>query len=142
MPPTEERDPGANQRRADGEQLVEMDLAGTLAAAEAASPVESLDVVARMLRDRLNAAAVSFLIVDFTGSSVVRLGAADSVESDEPLSASLCPVPSTRTCCAHSGRPSSERATVWSGPWRPSPTAATPSACSNSFYRIAPMRTR
>ncbi|WTU17023.1 SpoIIE family protein phosphatase [Streptomyces sp. NBC_00073] len=84
MPPTEERDPGANQRRADGEQLVEMDLAGTLAAAEAASPVESLDVVARMLRDRLNAAAVSFLIVDFTGSSVVRLGAADSVESDEP----------------------------------------------------------
>ncbi len=37
-----------------------------------------------MLRDRLNAAVVSFLIVDFTGSSVVRLGAADSVESDEP----------------------------------------------------------
>ncbi|WP_405444121.1 serine/threonine-protein phosphatase [Streptomyces avidinii] len=61
-----------------------MDLAGALAAAEAASPVESLDVVARMLRDRLNAAAVSFLIVDFTGSSVVRLGAADSVESDAP----------------------------------------------------------
>ncbi|MFI1279852.1 PP2C family protein-serine/threonine phosphatase [Streptomyces sp. NPDC020858] len=61
-----------------------MDLAGALAAAEAASPVESLDVVARMLRDRLNASAVSFLIVDFTGSSVVRLGAADSVESDAP----------------------------------------------------------
>lgn len=56
----------------------------TLAAAESASPVESLDVVARMVRDRLNAAAVSFLIVDFTGASVVRLGAADSVESDEP----------------------------------------------------------
>ncbi|WP_412076503.1 hypothetical protein ACLF6K_13420 [Streptomyces xanthophaeus] len=49
-----------------------------------ASAVESLDVVARRLRDRLNAAAVSFLIVDFTGSSVVRLGAADSVESGEP----------------------------------------------------------
>ncbi|WP_438948698.1 PP2C family protein-serine/threonine phosphatase [Streptomyces virginiae] len=84
MPPTEERDPGAHQGRADEEQLVEVDLAGVLAAAESASPVESLDVVARMLRDRLNAAAVSFLIVDFTGSSVVRLGAADSVESDEP----------------------------------------------------------
>ncbi|MFG2994880.1 PP2C family protein-serine/threonine phosphatase [Streptomyces sp. NPDC048257] len=61
-----------------------MGLASTLAAAESASPVESLDVVARMIRDRLNAAAVSFLIVDFTGSSVVRLGAADSVESGEP----------------------------------------------------------
>ncbi|MEY2230239.1 MULTISPECIES: PP2C family protein-serine/threonine phosphatase [Streptomyces] len=61
-----------------------MDLAGALAAAEAASPVESLDVVARMLRDRLHAATVSFLIVDFTGSSVVRLGAADDVRSDEP----------------------------------------------------------
>ncbi|WP_326593676.1 PP2C family protein-serine/threonine phosphatase [Streptomyces sp. NBC_01294] len=61
-----------------------MDLAGALAAAEAASPVESLDVVARMLRDRLHAASVSFLIVDFTGSSVVRLGAADDVKSDEP----------------------------------------------------------
>lgn len=84
MPPTEERDPKAHQRRVGGEQSVEMDLAGTLAAAESASPVESLDVVARMLRARLNAAAVSFLIVDFTGSSVVRLGAADSVESDEP----------------------------------------------------------
>lgn len=37
-----------------------------------------------MLRGRLNAAAVTFLIVDFTGSSVVRLGAADDVESNEP----------------------------------------------------------
>ncbi|GAA2636410.1 MULTISPECIES: hypothetical protein [Streptomyces] len=46
--------------------------------------MESLDVVARMLRGRLNAAAATFLIVDFTGSSVVRLGAADDVESSEP----------------------------------------------------------
>ncbi|CAM5246869.1 hypothetical protein SAVIM40S_06910 [Streptomyces avidinii] len=61
-----------------------MDLAGALAAAETTSPVESLDVVARLLRDRLQAASVSFLIVDFTGSSVVRLGAADDVRSDEP----------------------------------------------------------
>ncbi|MCX4779852.1 PP2C family protein-serine/threonine phosphatase [Streptomyces sp. NBC_01264] len=62
-----------------------MDLADTLAAAESASPVESLDVVARMLRDCLNAAAVTFLIVDFSGSSVVRLGAADYVEAGEPF---------------------------------------------------------
>ncbi|MFE9813415.1 PP2C family protein-serine/threonine phosphatase [Streptomyces sp. NPDC005548] len=54
-----------------------------LEAAEAAPPVESLDVVARILRDRLGAVAVSFLIADFTGSSVVRLGAAGSVETDE-----------------------------------------------------------
>lgn len=61
-----------------------MTLAETLAAAESAAPVESLDVVARMLKERLGAASVSFLITDFTGGSVVRLGAAGSVETDEP----------------------------------------------------------
>ncbi|MFD5935522.1 PP2C family protein-serine/threonine phosphatase [Streptomyces sp. NPDC060333] len=60
-----------------------MTLAGVLEAAEAAAPVESLDVVARMLKEHLQAASVSFLITDFTGSSVVRLGAADSVETNE-----------------------------------------------------------
>ncbi len=60
-----------------------MTLAGALEAAEAAAPVESLDVVARMLKEHLGAASVSFLITDFTGSSVVRLGAADSVETGE-----------------------------------------------------------
>ncbi|MEU6123685.1 PP2C family protein-serine/threonine phosphatase [Streptomyces sp. NPDC047123] len=54
-----------------------------LRAAETAPPVESLDVVARILRDRLGAVSVSFLITDFTGSSVVRLGAAGTVETDE-----------------------------------------------------------
>ncbi|MFD3808629.1 PP2C family protein-serine/threonine phosphatase [Streptomyces sp. NPDC058619] len=61
-----------------------MTLARILEAAEAAAPVESLDVVARMLKKHLEAASVSFLITDFTGSSVVRLGVADSVETDEP----------------------------------------------------------
>ncbi|MYS23629.1 MULTISPECIES: PP2C family protein-serine/threonine phosphatase [unclassified Streptomyces] len=55
-----------------------------LAAAEAAAPVESLDVVADILKEHLGAASVSFLIIDFTGSSVVRLGAAGSVETGEP----------------------------------------------------------
>ncbi|MFG2452763.1 PP2C family protein-serine/threonine phosphatase [Streptomyces sp. NPDC048512] len=55
-----------------------------LEAAESAPPVESLDVVARILRDRLAAVAVSFLITDFTGSSVVRLGAAGSIGTGEP----------------------------------------------------------
>ena len=58
-------------------------LAGLLAAAEAASPVESLDVVADMLGKHLGAVSVSFLITDFTGSSVVRLGAAGSVETGD-----------------------------------------------------------
>jgi hypothetical protein len=47
-----------------------MTLAETLEAAEAAAPVESLDVVARMLQEGLGAVSVSFLITDFTGSSV------------------------------------------------------------------------
>ncbi|MFE9432649.1 hypothetical protein [Streptomyces sp. NPDC006640] len=53
-------------------------------AAEAAAPVESLDVVARMLRESLGVASVSFLMTDFTGGSVVRLGTAGSVDTDEP----------------------------------------------------------
>ncbi|MEU8674883.1 PP2C family protein-serine/threonine phosphatase [Streptomyces sp. NPDC048560] len=61
-----------------------MTLAKMLAAAEAAAPVESLDVVARILQEYLGAASVSFLITDFTGGSVVRLGAAGSVDTEEP----------------------------------------------------------
>ncbi|MHC3392556.1 PP2C family protein-serine/threonine phosphatase [Streptomyces lavendulocolor] len=61
-----------------------MTLAGVLAAAETAAPVESLDVVARMLSERFGAVSVTFLIADFTGGSVVRLGAAGSVDTDEP----------------------------------------------------------
>ncbi|MFH9554503.1 hypothetical protein [Streptomyces sp. NPDC017435] len=72
---------GSGGNRANGA----LTLAGTLEAAEAAAPVESLDVVARMLKERLGAASsVSFLITDFNGSSVVRLGAAGSVETGEP----------------------------------------------------------
>ncbi|WP_329529249.1 PP2C family protein-serine/threonine phosphatase [Streptomyces sp. NBC_01462] len=61
-----------------------MTLTGTLEAAEAAAPVESLDVVARMLKEHLGAESVTFLILDFTGSSVVRLGAAGSVHTGTP----------------------------------------------------------
>ncbi|WP_034262032.1 SpoIIE family protein phosphatase [Actinospica robiniae] len=63
-----------------------MSLSGLLTAAEAAPPVESLDVVARMLKDRFGAVSVSFLISDFSGRSVVRLGAAGSVVTSEPAS--------------------------------------------------------
>lgn len=67
-----------------GREDAAMSMAEVLQAAESAPPVESLDVVARILKDRVGAVAVSFLITDFTGSSVVRLGAAGSVETGEP----------------------------------------------------------
>ncbi|MGW4566220.1 PP2C family protein-serine/threonine phosphatase [Streptomyces sp. NPDC004561] len=48
-------------------------LAEILAAAEAAAPVASLDVVARNLSDRFGARYVSFLFVDIVGRKVVRV---------------------------------------------------------------------
>ncbi|MFB6812631.1 PP2C family protein-serine/threonine phosphatase [Streptomyces sp. NPDC056387] len=48
-------------------------LAEVLAAAEAAAPVNSLDVVARNLRDRFGAAYVSFLFVDVVGRRLLRV---------------------------------------------------------------------
>ncbi|MFJ8729101.1 PP2C family protein-serine/threonine phosphatase [Streptomyces bauhiniae] len=50
-----------------------MGLAEVLEAAEAAAPVASLDVVARILRDRFGAQYVSFLFVDLVGRRVVRV---------------------------------------------------------------------
>ncbi|MGW2583638.1 PP2C family protein-serine/threonine phosphatase [Streptomyces virginiae] len=44
-----------------------------LAAAEAAAPVDSLDVVARNLRDRFGARYVSFLFVDVVGRRLLRV---------------------------------------------------------------------
>ncbi len=48
-------------------------LAEVLAAAEAAAPVDSLDVVARHLRDRFGARYVSFLFVDVVGRRLLRV---------------------------------------------------------------------
>ncbi|MFD9302871.1 PP2C family protein-serine/threonine phosphatase [Streptomyces sp. NPDC060048] len=48
-------------------------LAEVLAAAEAAAPVDSLDVVARNLRDRFGARYVSFLFVDIVGRRMLRV---------------------------------------------------------------------
>ncbi|WP_345139477.1 GAF domain-containing protein, partial [Streptomyces mexicanus] len=48
-------------------------LAELLAAAEAAAPVESVDMVAHNLRDRFGARYVSFLLVDIVGRQVVRI---------------------------------------------------------------------
>ncbi|MBK6018015.1 PP2C family protein-serine/threonine phosphatase [Streptomyces sp. MBT53] len=49
-------------------------LAEVLAAAEDAAPVDSLDVVARNLRDRFGARYVSFLFVDIVGQRLLRVG--------------------------------------------------------------------
>ncbi|WP_392667717.1 PP2C family protein-serine/threonine phosphatase [Streptomyces sp. LN785] len=59
-------------------------LGEALAAAEAAPPVESVDVIGATLRRQLGARSVSFLITDFTGSSVVRLGTADDIDLERP----------------------------------------------------------
>ncbi|MFF4186316.1 PP2C family protein-serine/threonine phosphatase [Streptomyces sp. NPDC001691] len=48
-------------------------LAQVLAAAEAAAPVDSLDVVARNLRERFGAVYVSFLFVDVVGRRLLRV---------------------------------------------------------------------
>ncbi|MFG2895402.1 PP2C family protein-serine/threonine phosphatase [Streptomyces sp. NPDC048248] len=48
-------------------------LAEVLAAAEDAAPVDSLDVVARNLRDRFSARYVSFLFVDVVGRRLLRV---------------------------------------------------------------------
>ncbi|GAA3006734.1 PP2C family protein-serine/threonine phosphatase [Streptomyces fulvorobeus] len=60
------------------------ELGEALAAAEAAPPVESVDVISAALRRQLGARSVSFLITDFTGSSVVRLGTTDDIDLDRP----------------------------------------------------------
>ncbi|MFD7030206.1 PP2C family protein-serine/threonine phosphatase [Streptomyces sp. NPDC059917] len=58
-------------------------LAEVLAAAEAAAPVNSLDVVARNLRDRFQARYVSFLLVDIVGRRLLRVHSTASVERED-----------------------------------------------------------
>jgi hypothetical protein len=64
----------------------DLELGELLAAAEAAPPSESVDVVARDLQKRLGAERVSFLFVDLIGQRLVRLTAADAAFTDaEPI---------------------------------------------------------
>ncbi|HEX8104080.1 MAG TPA: PP2C family protein-serine/threonine phosphatase [Solirubrobacteraceae bacterium] len=51
-----------------------IDVGALLAAAEAASPVDAIEAVADALRDTVAAEQVSFLIADFSGDSLIRLG--------------------------------------------------------------------
>jgi hypothetical protein len=61
-----------------------LELGDLLADAEDASPVESVDVVARNLQKRFAAASVSFLFVDLIEEELVRLTTADSVRDEHP----------------------------------------------------------
>ncbi|MGW6821407.1 PP2C family protein-serine/threonine phosphatase [Streptomyces sp. NPDC055005] len=60
-----------------------MGLAEVLAAAEAAAPVDSLDVVARSLRERFDARYVSFLFVDVVGRRLLRVHDTAAVEHED-----------------------------------------------------------
>jgi serine phosphatase RsbU (regulator of sigma subunit) len=57
---------------------VRLNFAGLLGAVENASPVAAADVLAERLTDALGASAVSFLVADFSGRALVRLGHAGS----------------------------------------------------------------
>ncbi|WP_328476317.1 serine/threonine-protein phosphatase [Streptomyces sp. NBC_00377] len=61
----------------------DLELGELLAAAEAAPPGESVDVVARDLQKRFGAERVSFLFVDLIGQRLVRLAAAGSADGDD-----------------------------------------------------------
>ena len=55
-----------------------LDLAQLLAAVENAPPVEAADVLGQWLARALGATAVAFLVVDFSGRALIRLGHADA----------------------------------------------------------------
>ena len=55
-----------------------LDLAHLLAAVENAPPVDAADVLGEWLAGALGAYEVSFLVVDFSGRALIRLGHADA----------------------------------------------------------------
>lgn len=58
-----------------------LDLAQLLAAVENAPPVAAADVLGEWLADALGATAVSFLVVDFSGRALIRLGHAGTQDA-------------------------------------------------------------
>jgi hypothetical protein len=61
-----------------GDPLPRLDLASLLAAVEDAPPFSAADVLGDRLASELDAREVSFLIADFSGRALVRLGHADN----------------------------------------------------------------
>jgi serine phosphatase RsbU (regulator of sigma subunit) len=68
------------------EQALRLDLSSLLSRAEAAAPVGVIDAMAAALLEMLDAHDVSFLIADFSGRSLTRLG--HTVASESPSSRS------------------------------------------------------
>ncbi|MFF5106523.1 PP2C family protein-serine/threonine phosphatase [Streptomyces sp. NPDC000134] len=62
----------------------EFGLGDVLVEAGSASPVESVDVVARHLQKRFGAMCVSFLFVDLIGEELVRITTADGPQQEHP----------------------------------------------------------
>src|SRR3954454_14922926 len=80
-------------------QGLRLDLATQLAAVENASPVAVADVVGAHLAAAVGASEVAFLIADFSGRSLVRLGA-----------------PTTEAATGNQGRETAERVPLLHGP--------------------------
>lgn len=59
-----------------------LDIGALLEAAETAAPVEAIDVVAAALKTMLGAEHVSFLIADFSGDALIRLGHSATASGD------------------------------------------------------------
>ena len=112
-----------------------LDLAGLLAAVENASPVAAADVLAERLFDALGASEVAFLIADFSGRALIRLGHAGTAAGRTQGRETAERVPlmgsphgralTTQTLEVETGAARCPRCS------RPSPTAAKPSACSS-----------
>src|SRR3954469_315357 len=60
------------------DRLARLDFGQLIAAVENAPPVSAADVIGLRLMEALGARAVSFLIADFSGEALVRLGHAGS----------------------------------------------------------------
>jgi serine phosphatase RsbU (regulator of sigma subunit) len=57
-----------------GDQVARLDLAELLGAVEDAPPVSAADALARQLAEAVDATDVAFLIADFSGQALIRLG--------------------------------------------------------------------
>src|SRR4051794_5991831 len=60
------------------DRAAQLDFGQLIAAVENAPPVSAADVIGARLMDALGARAVSFLIADFSGQALIRLGHAAS----------------------------------------------------------------
>ena len=57
-----------------GDQVARLDLAALMRAVENAPPVSAADALARQLAEAVDATEVAFLIADFSGQALIRLG--------------------------------------------------------------------